>query len=194
MKNIRINGQESGLRGDGLPRVVDVIELIKNSIDPDHMITSILVDGRELTDDEWTATTNRFETSVIEIETGEPREFVSTRLAASSAVVQSCFMEFRDARKLFKAGKMQDANQRLIEGVNCLQAFFEWYGTMLELLDDKEREEYSMQSIIDDVAEVCKKICQQQLYQSWWALAETLENQLEPLLDQMEDKCSTFAH
>lgn len=194
MKSIIINGSESGIQGSGLARIVDVIELIKNSIDPDHMITSILVDGRELTDDDWMANTNQYETSVVEIETGTPREFVSSRLSQSSNVVQSCFMEFRDARKLFKTGKMQEANQRLIEGVSCLQAFFEWYGTMLELLDENEREQYSLQELIDEVAEVCKKICQQQLYQSWWALAETLEKQLEPLLDRMEDTCKEFVH
>ena len=33
---------------------------------------------------------------------------------------------------------------------------------------------------------------QQQLYQSWWAIGETLEKDLEPKLDALEDQCRKF--
>ena len=36
------------------------------------------------------------------------------------------------------------------------------------------------------------KMSQQQLYQSWWALGETLEKELEPKLDKLEDFCRGF--
>jgi hypothetical protein len=45
MIRVKINGNYS----DGLPgnaaRFTDLIELIKTEIDPEHMITSILIDG-----------------------------------------------------------------------------------------------------------------------------------------------------
>jgi hypothetical protein len=45
---------------------------------------------------------------------------------------------------------------------------------------------------VEDIAECCKRICQQQLYQSWWALGETIEKELEPKLDKLEDFCRSF--
>ena len=67
MKSVIINGEDSGISGDGLPRMSDLIELIKNSIDPDHMITSLLIDGRELAEEEWGAVTSQFQTSIMEV-------------------------------------------------------------------------------------------------------------------------------
>jgi len=193
MKSVIINGEESEIQGVGLPKVADLIELIKSSIDPEHMITSILIDGRDLAESDWVASTAQFSTSIIEVETGTPSEFVNTRLAAAAAVVRECFFSFRDARKCFQEGNMQEGNQKLVEAVNTLQAFFEWYVTMLDLLPEEERAMYKIEEQADGISEVCKKICQQQLYQSWWALGETLQGELEPKLDELEDYCRTFA-
>ncbi len=193
MQNVIINGEQTGIKAEGLTKVAELIELIKGSIDPDHMITGVLLDGHELADHEWSASLNQYETSILEIETGTPQEFVSSRLAHSAAVVQNCYMEFRDARKRFHDGQMQEGNQRLLQGVNTLQAFFEWYGTLIELCPVEERERYGMGGRVEAIGEVCKRICQQQLYQSWWALGETIQQELEPKLDDLEDFCRRFA-
>jgi hypothetical protein len=192
MKAVIVNGNQTALNTQGMPKIMDLIELIKESIDPDHMITSILLDGRELEDHDWSGNTNQYETSILEIETGRPEEFVASRLASASNVVQACFLEFREARKFFKNGKMEDGNRQLVRAVNTLQAFFEWYSTLLEIVPEDERPQFVLDQEINSVSTVCKKICQQQLYQSWWALGETLENELEPALDVMEDRCRGF--
>lgn len=192
MKSVIINGQESGINGEGLPRVSDLIELIKNSIDPDHMITSLLIDGRELAEEDWGAVTSRFETSIIEVETGSPESFFHGRLTSAPDVIQNCFLNFRAARKLFQQGLSQEGNQRIVIAVNTLQAFFEWYTALLELLSEHERPQYKLEGELESITTACKKICQQQLYQSWWALAESIEQELEPALDALEDKLSLF--
>ena len=87
---------------------------------------------------------------------------------------------------------MEDGNRQLVRAVNTLQAFFEWYSTLLEIVPEDERPQFVLDQEINSVSTVCKKICQQQLYQSWWALGETLENELEPALDVMEDRCRGF--
>ncbi len=192
MKAIIINGEETEVRCDGLPQLTDVIELIKTMIDPDHMITSILLDGRDLQESDWTRSPSQFEGSVLEIQTGTPAEYVSSRLSSAAGVVRSCYSEFRDARKFFQAGQMQQGNARLVEAVNTLQAFFQWYATMLELVPQESRARYDIRGQAEEISEVCKKICQQQLYQSWWALGETLKGELEPRIDQLEDFCREF--
>jgi hypothetical protein len=189
MISVRINGSDSSIKGDGLPRMADIVELIKASIDPDHMITGILVNGRELGDDEWYANTSRFGTAIIEVQTGTPESFVADRLAKASHIVNCCYMEFRDSRKKFQDGDMQAGNQALVTAVRTLRAFFEWYATLMELVPEERRGAFDINAQVNEISETCKKICQQQLYQSWWALGESIEKELEPKLDKLEDFC-----
>ena len=189
MVNVRINGEESSVGGETTAKVTDLVELIKSVIDPEHMITSILINGRDLAEDEWYSTVNQLGTSIIEVETGTPEEFVADRLSKSSDVVRACYIEFRDARKGFQEGDMSAGNQKLVTAVNTLKAFFEWYKTLITLVPEEKREYFNMEKQIGEISEVCKRICQQQLYQSWWALGESLEKDLEPKLDELEDFC-----
>lgn len=193
MISVRINGEDSPLRTDGLLKIADIVELIKANIDPEHMITAILLNGKELSDDDWLSTTNRFGTAILEVETGRPEDFVVDRMAQASEVVRSCFLQFRDARKAFQDGDMQSGNQRLVNAVNTAKAFFDWYGTIVELAPVQERGKYDISPQVSEISSICKTICQQQLYQSWWALGETLEKQLEPRLDKLEDHLRQFA-
>lgn len=187
-----INGQESPINGVGLPKMADVVELIKASIDPAHMITQLLLDGKELGDNDWLAPSGALETAIVEVATGTPEEFVQDRLAQSSGIVRACFMEFRDARKSFQAGDMQLGNKQLIRAVDTARAFFEWYGVILDLVPVERRSAFDISAQVSEISAICKRICQQQLYQSWWALGETLEKELEPKLDKLEDFCRKF--
>jgi hypothetical protein len=87
---------------------------------------------------------------------------------------------------------MITGNKRLKSAVDTLRAFFEWYGTLLQLVPDIKRDKLDISTEVQDISETCKKICQQQLYQSWWALGETLEKELEPKLDKLEDFLRKF--
>jgi hypothetical protein len=193
MLRVMINGQEARLDTGSVPRFSDLIELIKATIDPEHMITGILLDGREVTDEEWFRNLSQLEATELEIVTGRPDEYVTARIGEASRVVRSCFLEFRDARKGFQDGDMQIGNRRLKVAVDTLRAFFEWYGTLLQLVPEDRRDCIDISPQVRDISETCKKICQQQLYQSWWALGESIEKDLEPKLDRLEDACRKAA-
>ena len=193
MVSVRINGEEAALRADSLGSISEVIELIKASIDPAHMITNIVLNGNELSDADWSARTNQYETVMLEVETGTPREFVDSRMALAWQIVASIAEEFRDARKSFQSGMMVPGNQCLMTAVKTARAFFEWYGSMLALVPDAEKPRYDITPHVEAIADICKRLCQQQLYQSWWALAETISKDLEPKLDQLELECRKFA-
>lgn len=190
MTQVRINGDESGVQGTPSIKVVDLVELIKTHIDPDHMITRLLLNGRELEEKEWFATLQQLgETSIFEVETGTPAAYVADRLSQAADIVRSCYIDFRDSRKSFQSGDMQNGNKKLIVAVNTLKAFFEWYGSLLELVVPEQRQRFEINQQVTDLSESCKKACQHQLYQSWWALGETLEKEIEPKLDKLEDFC-----
>ncbi len=186
---VKINGRETPINTSGVQKMTDLVELIKTLIDPAHIITSLLIDGRELEEHEWTCSLSQFSTNIIEVETGDPEEYVFKRLSAAPDIISNCYNAFRNARKDFQAGSMQTANRKLLSAVNTLREFFSWYATLLELLAEDKRRMFDINDEVRKLSETCKGICQQQLYQSWWAIGETLEKELEPQLDRLEDAC-----
>jgi hypothetical protein len=193
MIRVRVNGNYADIPMASAPRFTDLIELVKSQIDPDHMITALLIDGRELTDDEWNQNVAMLSGETLDVTTGHPEMYVADRMQDASRVVRSCFYEFRDARKGFQDGDTVTGNKRLKVAVDTLKAFFEWYGTLVQLVSETKRERLDISPQVLEISESCKKICQQQLYQSWWALGESLEKDLEPKLDKLEDACRRVA-
>ena len=193
MVQVRVNGQGLGLPVERVQTFADLIELVKSSIDPEHMVTEILLDGRDMRDEEWMMAPSQLQGEVLDFASGRPDIYVSDRIQEASSVVRSCFFEFRDARKGFQDGDSVIGNKRLKVAVDTLKAFFEWYGTLLQLVPESSRSKLDISSEVQDISETCKKICQQQMYQSWWALGESLEKDLEPKLDKLEDTCRKVA-
>ena len=193
MVQVRVNGQGLGLPVERVQTFADLIELVKSSIDPEHMVTEILLDGRDMRDEEWMMAPSQLQGEVLDFASGRPDIYVSDRIQEASSVVRSCFFEFRDARKGFQDGDSVIGNKRLKVAVDTLKAFFEWYSTLLQLVPESARSKLDISSEVQDISETCKKICQQQMYQSWWALGESLEKDLEPKLDKLEDTCRKVA-
>jgi hypothetical protein len=193
MVRVLVNGRYEDMNLENVPRFTDLLELIKSQIDPEHMITSILLDGRDLTDEEWGQKLIELQGTTLEVQTGHPEEYVSEKMQDASRVVRSCFFEFRDARKGFQDGDTVNGNKRLKVAVDTLKAFFDWYGTLVQLVSETKRQQLDITPQVSEITETCKKICQQQLYQSWWALGESLEKELEPKLDKLEDACRRAA-
>ena len=193
MVRVSINGRYVDICLTNVPQFTDLLELIKAQIDPDHMITAITIDGRDLTDEEWSSAVAQLAGDTLEIVTGHPDNYVSEKLQDASCVVRSCFFEFRDARKGFQDGDTIAGNKRLKIAVETLKAFFDWYGTLTQLVSETKRGKLDISPQVTESSETCKKICQQQLYQSWWALGESLEKELEPKLDKLEDACRRAA-
>ncbi|MCB0319847.1 MAG: hypothetical protein KDD60_02910 [Bdellovibrionales bacterium] len=192
MVSIRINGEDAPVRAENCSHIAEIVELIKSVIDPDHMITNIQIDGRPLDDADWLLQKGQLETSIIEFDTGSPDDFVGERIAKAAEIVRGCYLEFRTARQKFQDGLSVEGNKQMVTAVEALQAFFTWYGTLLEIMPEKKRSEYDITPFVEELTSICKSICQQQLYQSWWALGESIQNRLEPQLDQLEGHCRKF--
>lgn len=186
MVEIRVNGTQSPVTTGTFRRIADVVELVKTAIDPNHMITSILLNGNELSDADWELNPQSNQTLIMEFETGTPDDFVKGRVRMAPELVRAIYNEFRDARKQFQSGIMVEGNRCMVGAVKDLHAFLGWYVSLLDLVDEKDRPRFAITSQMDKLTEVCKRICQQQLYQSWWALGESLERELEPELDKLE--------
>lgn len=187
MIRVTINGSVTPLNLSGIGQVTELVELVKAVIDPEHMISQILFNGRELQDHEWNGALTQIGEGIFEVETSLPSAYVGIRLKDAPDIVNTCFLQFREARKYFQEGKLQDGNMALVQSVGTLREFFNWYCTLIELLPSEKKAILDLSNNMNQLAEVCKNICQQQLYQSWWALGESIKQDLEPKLDELED-------
>lgn len=186
---VRINGVESGLRTEGLVKFGDLIELVKTVIDPDHMIVEIEVNGAPISDDIWSGVLQSVMNSHFDFYTSTRSEYLREQVTKSPKAVQACYVQFRDARKTFQGGDAQGGNQRLGQATETMRSFFDWYSALLLLATDEQKIQMSLEPALSDILNCCKDICQLQLYKSWWALGEKIQNELEPQLDRLEDKC-----
>ena len=187
MIQVRINGEESMLKGDKLSKVSDLIELIKTSIDPEHMITEIKLDGKDLPENSWFSSVSSLGTSILEIDTDSPQNYVDDKIRQAPLALQTCYSQFRDARKSFQEGKSKLANQKLVKAVETLNIFFKWYSFIFALMNNNQKSKFEINAYTEDILSTCKSICEQQLYQSWWAISESIEKQLEPKIDKLEN-------
>jgi hypothetical protein len=187
MLQIQLNGQQSGLRAATLPRMTDVVELIKNSIDPQHIITELKINGRDMTEAEWQGAPTQFQaTDILEVATATPIEFVRQRTEITPNLIENIFILFRSARQSFQAGDNDEGNKILSVAVRDLKAFFEWYALLQAVVPVNDRSKYDINTQVESITESCKEICQQQMYQSWWALGKSIQEKLEPVLDSLE--------
>jgi hypothetical protein len=195
---VKINAQESNLPVALSTKFSDFVELVKSIIDPDHMITDIKIDGGNIFLDNWLLPLQSVsdsngralnETTIIEVETDLPVKYVYTQLSKCPRAVQACYLEFRDARKTFQSGDSQLGNKKLLGASQTLKAFFDWYITLLQITPEEFRSLINLETHAEEILSVCKRICELQLYRSWWPLSEIIEKELEPKLDTLEDKC-----
>lgn len=189
---VSLNGATLPVQLRGVTKFTELVELVKATIDPEHMIVSILVNGAEASDEVWSGNIVQLGGATIDFLTDTPLNFVETRFALSADTINAAYLQVRDARKLFQSGDNASGNQNLLGAIRILQAFFEWYSTILELVPAPHKSTYDIDAQVKDISEVCKRLCQQQLYQSWWAMGETIEKQLEPKLDALETHCRRY--
>lgn len=188
MVSVRINGNQSTITGESLPRLIDLVEVIKDHIDPGHMITALEVNGRPLADEEWELSPRHFGEATVEISTGTPGSYIADRIPMAPEIIDTCFLMFRETRKAFTEGNSEGGNELLQAAVNNFQAFVRWYRTMLELMPGDQRLRCSIDDEVRVMTPTLERICTQQLTQSWRATGDTIFRELEPQLDTLHSR------
>lgn len=173
----------------------ELVELIKSTIDPQSVISSILINGHELSDVDWRVPLNVQGDAVVEFGTKSKDDFVSDRVEKSLLYVDHIINEFAHTRSCFQEGLSKEGNQALVTAVDDMRAFLNWYCTLLAMLPVGSSENQYKLFIhqIDEIKRTCEQLIQQQLYQSWWALGETIQTRLEPQLESLRGCCQGLA-
>ena len=192
MVKVEINGTEFSSDLASIKTMAELVELIKASIDPDVIITSLSIEGKELSEADWRTPLSVQGEAVLEVTTGSRETYVSERLALAGLYMEQIVAEFVEVRENFRSGTTTDGNSNLVQAVEDLRAFLAWYNTVQSLLPESNTDDrQSFLGFVDELTSICEQLVQQQLYQSWWALAQTIETKLEPLLLKLQEFCLT---
>lgn len=195
MITVNIDGHPVITDTSSIKSMADLVEVIKANIDPDTIITELRLQGRELTEADWRVPLSVQGDSTLEVLTGTKEEFVLARLEIAVDYIGQIAENFSTTGQLYKDGKIDDANMALGRSVNDLQAFLGWYATVLEILPpsaEQWKQQYGSQ--LTDLAQTCEQLVQQQLYQSWWALGETISGKLDGRLNALKALVEQLSH
>ncbi len=178
----------------GIRTMPDLVEFIKANIDPDRIITELTLLGRKLSDADWRAPLSVQGNGVLQVTTGSKTEYCIERLTFAVACLEQICFEFSEAEQKLSLGDTGQGNVVLGGAVADLNAFIGWYNTLLTLIGEEHasRRE-AFQNSLTTLLSTCERLLQQQLYQSWWAISETIRGQLSPQLKQLGSFCEEMA-
>jgi hypothetical protein len=190
MVKVKVNGNDHYASNCEANTLADLIEVVQASIDPDTIMTEILLDGKNLEQIEWRQSVNSNSGRVLEIRTGTRDDYVRGRLNNAPEVLNQITVEFVNAKKSFDAGIPSEASTELARAVRDLQAFVEWYNAILSVEPNKYLDARNkFNNCIEDISQVCETLVQQQMYQAWWAIGDTLGERLGPQLESLRELC-----
>ena len=193
MIQITVDGQPTLPNIGQIKNMCELVELIKAAIDPDKMISSMTIDKRELSDDDWKRSLSSFTGGALEIVTDLRENYVRTRVTQAPTYLQQITDRITNTRTLYQAGNSFQANQEFKVAVADLSAYMNWYLTLLSL--DKQIDSAYMDHMVDHIEEIgrtCQAIVNYMLYNSWWAVADTLEKNLEPQLKSFHSSINRY--
>lgn len=180
--NVQLNGQPFVAGIAAVRTMGELVELIKTTIDPETIITSIQIDGRELSDNDWRVPLSGHSGQQLSINTGSRRAYVMERLAQAPLMIDDIAKQFNRVKEEFHSGASVKGNSNLLSAVKDLKAFIDWYSTLLQMLGDAN-EQQRFNNSVKALTDVCEQLLQQQLYRAWWAMGETIEQKLKPALE-----------
>lgn len=190
MLTVKIDGNPFLVDLSDVKVMGDLVELIKATIDPDTIIIAIRLDGRDLVEADWRTPLVVLSSNTLDIDTGSKDKYVEDRLLAAEDFVGRITNEFVKAGNLYLTGDTDRANVGLSSAVQDLQAFVGWYATLLSMNPNAMAQTMvQFNSHIERIHRICEQLLEQQLYQSWYILGQTLQGELEPELDNLRNFC-----
>lgn len=194
MITVKVDGQVLSLELSGIRTMGELVELVKMNIDPDVVICEMTISGRELNEADWRAPLSVQGGSLLEISTSTKEQFLKDRLDQAPIFIDQIVQEFVDCRKKFRDGAQADGYSLMGTAVKDLNAFFRWYAIVLETSADKKSHfDAVVNPQLGDLTKICEQLVQQQLYNSWFAIGDTIEGQLEPALGKLKQSISELS-
>ena len=194
MIKVKVDGQDQFTDLGDIKTIRELVDLVQASITPGTIINALTLNGAALTDADWRAPISVYPNATLEVTTGSRQAYVEDRIKQSPEVLNLIIDEFSGVCDKFRGGNSIEANVALKQAVDDLKAFLEWYNSVLQVMPEQASQQQSMfTNHVSTISKTCERIVQQHLYQSWWALGETIEHTLQPQLRELHTSCAQFS-
>lgn len=186
MLEVTIDGGTSiGHLGD-IKTMGDLVEFIKATIDPDKMIVSLSLDGKNLSENDWRMPISVHPNSRLQVETGDKAVYLADRLVLAPDYLEVIMSEFSEVAELFNQGKNFQANDIFSRAIDDLNAFMSWYTSLFALDASLEAAELNnVSQRVEGLAKICEELIQQMLHHFWGNVSKNLTEQLIPSLREL---------
>lgn len=191
MVQIQLDGKPLVLEQSAARTLGDLVELVKTNIDPDTIITSLLLEGNSLAESDWFTPLVQQHGKRLDVTTGTRREFLADRLSMANEFLSAVMQKFSDVERLYSSGLNLAGNSALSAALKDLHSYVNWYNGILEL-DPKLRDTVVVEfnSEISELKLICDQLFQHQLYNAWQGVSETIKSRLIPQLEKFGRSCS----
>jgi hypothetical protein len=190
MISVMVDGERLEAPLDGIKTMGELIELVKATIDPDTIIVELKLEGKPLLDSDWRVPLSVHSDSMLEISTGDKQAYFRERLHSAEGYLERIMAGFSRASDSYASCAYDEANQLFKSSVDDLLAFVNWYVNLLSVSpEDTEAELGIYEGHIRSIQSTCEQLLQQQMFQSWSMLGETLEKRLNPELALLREFC-----
>ena len=190
MLNVTVDNANFSKHIDGMKTMGELVEYIKATIDPDSIITAIDLQGKPISEEIWHMPLTAHQHSTLTVTTGDKYDYLVYRLSTAEAYIDRIADGFKDAGMLYGQRSAISANQLLSQTIEDLLAFLSWYMSVLTIESEvlsQQIDEFNF--VVNQMQDVCEVIHQQQLFNNWSSLGKTLEEKLEPVLQEMKKLC-----
>src|SRR5262245_5603503 len=131
MIQVQIDGNPLQADLGGMNTMGDLIELVKATIDPDTIITSMEFSGEALSESDWSMPLTAHRGKILQIRTGTKQAYMFERISLAPDIVQKIVEEFGKASEAYRGGQSPAGNSMLGTAVDDLSAFVGWYDSLL---------------------------------------------------------------
>lgn len=183
MITVRLNGSAINSGQEGLRTLGDLVEIVKAQIDPKTIITEMLFNGELVDEQAWRRPLTQMGVGTLDVTTGDKERYCSERLSLAPHYLRKITEEFVEARQVFQEGNSAKGNDLLKVAVEDLNAYVGWLAALLALEPQVSPQFIeNVHQNIETITKVGERLVQHMLYQSWWAVGQTIESDLEPAL------------
>lgn len=191
MVQIQLDGKPLVIEQSSAKTLGDVVELIKSNIDPDTIITSLLLEGGSLAEADWFAPLVQQNGKRLDVTTGTKRDFLTDRLSVANEFLTAVTAKFSDVERLFDNGLNLAGSSALSKAIKDLHSYINWYFGVLEL-DPKLRATVfvELSGDIDELKVICEQLFQHQLFNAWQGISGTIKDRLIPQLGKFAQSCT----
>ncbi len=180
MITVRVDGQTFAADVSQINQLGDLLELVKVTMNPDSIIVDLSLNDKPLSENDWSAPLSSHTEAIIDIQTGNKADYLHDRLGSAVPYLQEVIEGFDTAAAKYRASSIDDANEALRGAADDLLSFIRWYIAILAIEPVKLQPQIlEFTEYVKEVQEVCEGMLDQQEYQTWLTLAETIETKLQ---------------